>query len=107
MGSESSPSNAPPAGASEPVPDQQLSLNLQILSPSFQGTRPILFQNLPAATTVQQLRERIRQTLPQHPAVENQRLIYRGHSLAQEQLTLLDVFGAETVSLPLSYPRCI
>jgi Ubiquitin family len=102
MASEpSSSASQPPAPAppTESDKDQQPTLNLQVLSPSLQHVnRPLVFLGLPAATTIRQLKDKIRQTLPLRPSPETQRLIYRGHPLQRDQDTLLDVFGAETVS---------
>lgn len=80
-------------GASE-----ELAVNLQILSPSVGVNRPLMFPDLPAATTIKQLKDRIRQALPLRPTDENQRLIHRGRALLRDTDSLLDVFGAEAVS---------
>ena len=76
-----------------------LTVNLQVLSPSVGVSRPLLFPTLPASTTIKQLKEKIRQTLPLRPADENQRFIHRGRAILRETDTLLDIFGADTVSL--------
>jgi hypothetical protein len=73
-----------------------LTVNLQVLSPSFNG--PLRFPGTPASTTIKQLKERIRQALPLRPADESQRLIHRGRAIVREVDTLLDIFGADTVS---------
>lgn len=75
-----------------------LVVNLQIVSPSVGVNRPLLFPELPAATTIKQLKEKIRNALPVRPPDENQRLIHRGRALLREADTLLDIFGAESVS---------
>ncbi|RFU76949.1 ubiquitin family [Trichoderma arundinaceum] len=80
---------ADPASSDQPV------INLQVVSPSVGVNRPLLFPGLPAATTIKQLKERIRQTLPLRPSDENQRLIYRGRALLRDSDSLLDVFGAD------------
>lgn len=80
-------------GASE-----ELAVNLQILSPSVGVNRPLLFPDLPAATTIKQLKDRIRQALPLRPTDENQRLIHRGRALLRDSDSLLDVFGSDAVS---------
>lgn len=72
-------------------------VNVQVLSPSVGVTRPLLFPNLAANTTVKQLKEKIRQTLPLRPADENQRLIHRGRAIVRESDTLVDIFGADVV----------
>lgn len=88
------PQDAAVAGAAsdEPV------VNLQIVSPSVGVTRALMFPGLPATTTIKQLKDKIRDTLPLKPAGENQRLIYRGRAILRETDTLLDIFGADTVS---------
>lgn len=72
-------------------------VNLQVVSPSIGVGRPLSFSDLPASTTIQQLKEKIRSTLPIKPADDQQRLIHRGRLLARDDETLQDVFGAETV----------
>ncbi|KAJ4302102.1 hypothetical protein N0V88_002238 [Collariella sp. IMI 366227] len=73
-----------------------LAVNLQIVSPSV-GVGNLRFPDLPATTTVRQLKERIRETLPSRPADDHQRLIHRGRLLARDTDTLQDVFGEETI----------
>jgi hypothetical protein len=74
-------------------------VNLQVLSPSVGVNRPLMFPGLSSATTIKQLKEKIRQSLPLRPSDENQRLIYRGRALLHETDTLLDVIGSDVVSL--------
>lgn len=88
------------AEASADATTEDLTVNLQILSPSVGVNRPLLFPSLAASTTVKQLKERIRQTLPLRPADVNQRLIHRGRAIVRETDTLLDIFGADAVSFP-------
>ncbi|TWU74690.1 hypothetical protein ED733_004705 [Metarhizium rileyi] len=92
---DSRPVKAADAGAS-----QEFVVNLQVLSPSVGVNRPLLFPDLPAVTTIRQLKDRIRQALPLRPADENQRLIHRGRALLRESDTLLDVFGADALRVP-------
>ncbi|RGP80480.1 hypothetical protein FLONG3_1408 [Fusarium longipes] len=79
--------------------DEQ-TVNVQVLSPSVGVTRPLLFPGLAASTTVKQLKDKIRQTLPLRPADENQRLIHRGRAIVRESDTLLDIFGTDAVRNP-------
>lgn len=88
-----------PPTLTEPAPEDQLTVNLHVVSPSVGVNRPIIFPGLSALTTLQQLKDRIRQSLPSRPPDEYQRLIHRGRVLQRDQDTLLDVFGAETVRL--------
>ncbi|CAF3630967.1 unnamed protein product [Fusarium graminearum] len=83
-----------------PSPVDGQTVNLQVLSPSVGVTRPLLFPSLAANTTVKQLKDKIRQTLPLRPADENQRLIHRGRAIVRESDTLLDIFGADVIRNP-------
>ncbi|PON23187.1 ubiquitin family protein [Trichoderma gamsii] len=75
-------------------------VNLQVLSPSVGVNRPLMFPGLSSATTIKQLKEKIRQSLPLRPSDENQRLIYRGRALLHETDTLLDVIGSDVFRQP-------
>ncbi|KAK1240602.1 hypothetical protein MKX07_004630 [Trichoderma sp. CBMAI-0711] len=86
-------------GADTALSEQPV-VNLQVVSPSVGVSRPLLFPGLPAATTVKQLKERIRQSLPLRPSDEHQRLIYRGRALVRDADSLQDVFGAEAIRSP-------
>lgn len=79
-----------------------LVVNLQIVSPSVGVDRPLLFPELPAATTIKQLKDKIRHALPTRPPDDSQRLIHRGRVLLREADSLLDIFGAESVSWHIS-----
>lgn len=85
------------------VPSDQLSINLKIISPSL--GQPLALPDLPAATTVRQLKERIRQELPTSPADSQQRLIYRGRMINRPDEELLNIFGEDMVS-PLPCFAC-
>lgn len=76
---------------------EELTVNLQIVSPSVGVTR-LLFTDLVSTTTIKQLKERIRQTLPLRPADDHQRLIHRGRALVRDTDTILDVLGEDAVS---------
>ena len=94
MAGEASPASSSQGPPQETAP---LTANLQVLSPSVGVNRPLSFAGIPSSTTVRQLKERIRNTLPTKPADDQQRLIHRGRLLARDSETLQDVFGAETV----------
>ncbi|KAL0932967.1 ubiquitin family protein [Colletotrichum truncatum] len=98
MASEASSSTAQPAPAPEATSDH-LSVNLQILSPSTaaNSSRPLVFPDLPASTTVRQIKEKIRQALPLKPTDAQQRLIYRGRPLQQDGDILLNIIGEEVI----------
>ncbi|TFA99807.1 hypothetical protein CCMA1212_008050 [Trichoderma ghanense] len=87
-------------GAADPALSDQPVVNLQVVSPSVGVSRPLLFPGLPAATTIRQLKERIRQSLPLRPSDEHQRLIYRGRALVRDADSLQDIFGAEAMRSP-------
>lgn len=93
------PSPSPPAPPAPPAAreDAPLSVNLNVVSPSA-GVGNLRFSNLPAATTILELKDKIRETLASHPPDEDQRLIHRGH-MAPETATLEDVLGREAVRL--------
>lgn len=87
-----------PSPGSLALPDPP-AVNLQVLSPSVGVNRPLMFPGLSSSMTIKQLKEKIRESLPLRPSDENQRLIYRGRALLHETDTLLDVIGADVVSL--------
>lgn len=76
---------------------EELTFDLQVVSPSVGVTRPLLFNAIPATTTIKELKERIRQALPLQPSDEQQRLIHRGRALVRETDTMLSIFGEEAV----------
>ena len=96
MPSATRPDNDGPATAPTAAVDEQ-TFNVQVLSPSVGVNRPLLFPGLAANTTVKQLKDKIRQTVPLRPADEHQRLIHRGRAIVRESDTLLDIFGADAV----------
>lgn len=96
MPSATRPQDDGPSVASAATIEEQ-TVNLQVLSPSVGVNRPLLFPDLAANTTIKQLKDKIRQTLPLRPADDHQRLIHRGHALVRESDTLADIFGADAV----------
>ena len=94
MSSDSSSSKDDDAASVTP---EQPVVTLQVVSPSVGVTRPLLFTDLAADTTLKQLKEKIRQMLPLRPADDHQRLIYRGRALIRDTETLLDIFGEDAV----------
>ncbi|KAI0434729.1 hypothetical protein F5Y09DRAFT_337396 [Xylaria sp. FL1042] len=77
------------AVASEPS-----QFTLQVLSPSVNVPQPLVLE-LPVATTVQQLKERIRSSISTKPPDDAQRLIHRGRLLIRDSETMLELFGEE------------
>ncbi|KAK6387180.1 hypothetical protein LTS17_000446 [Exophiala oligosperma] len=55
-------------------------------------------------TTVSALRERIQESLPEHPSPQHQRLIYHGRPLLRSDATLREVFRIQAGSTPGPLP---
>jgi hypothetical protein len=93
-----------PAPADSSAGDEKrpepLSFALTIVSPSTGVTSPLTFSQLPAVTTVSQLKAKIRDVLASKPLNESQRLIHRGRLLGRETESMLEVFGEEAVCTP-------
>ncbi|KYK59730.1 hypothetical protein DCS_00864 [Drechmeria coniospora] len=81
-------------------PPEQLIVNLQVISPSVGVNRPLVFPGLPATTTVKELKDKIRKTLPLQPSDDHQRLIHRGRALLRDSDNLLDIFGPDALRSP-------
>lgn len=81
-----------------PQEDAPLVVNLNLIQPS--GTS-LSFARTPAATTLRQLKAKVREGLPSRPSDEQIRFIYRGHLLQRDTDTLLDVFTEQVVSVTL------
>ncbi|ETS80299.1 hypothetical protein PFICI_07828 [Pestalotiopsis fici W106-1] len=79
------------SGATSPT------FTLQIISPSVNVPQPLNFTDLQATTTVQQLKEKIRNAIDAKPSDVAQRLIHRGRLLSKDDDTMLDVFGEDAV----------
>lgn len=92
MAAEATSSSAAPPTEANP-----LAVTISIVSPSVSVNAPLSFPNLPAFTTIAQLKERIRDSLDSKPSNEQQRLIHQGKLLIRENETLLDVFGEQKV----------
>lgn len=73
-------------------------LNLRILSPSPEVEGGVTLRDLPQATTVRELRQRIQDAAPSRPATDRMRLIYRGRVVANDSDTLDHIFGTDAVS---------
>ena len=81
---------------------------LHVLSPSTEVPNKLIFSDVPTSTTVAELKTRICNTVPSRPALERQRLIYRGKALVKEGATLAEIFSQETVRplyLPFGVPQ--
>ncbi len=96
MATEQASSSAPQPGPAETAP---LVVNLRVISPSRGVPTPITYADLPAATTVRVLKEKLRGELEAStPSDVRLRLIHRGRVLSSDEATLEDVLGATAVS---------
>ncbi|CAO2652437.1 Nn.00g007200.m01.CDS01 [Neocucurbitaria sp. VM-36] len=77
--------------------DEKEMINLRILSPSTEVEGGVTFPDLPASTTIKELRSRIQDAVPSKPATDRMRLIYRGRVVANDADTLANVFGADSI----------
>ena len=91
------PSDRTDAPTREEERPEPLSFTLQVVSPSVGVSMPLVFPQLPATTSIKELKAKIRAVLPSQPTDENQRLIHRGRMLGNENETMADVFGRDTV----------
>lgn len=78
-------------------------ITLQVISPSVAVPRPLSFADLPANTSVRQLKERIRNAIDAKPSDQAQRLIHRGRLLARDDDTMLAIFGEDAVRIDSSH----
>ncbi|KAG9376045.1 Ubiquitin family protein [Pyrenophora tritici-repentis] len=72
-------------------------INLKILSPSTEVEGGVNLADVPASTTVKELRSRIQNAVPSKPATDRMRLIYRGRVVANDAETLGNVFGTDNI----------
>lgn len=77
--------------------DEPILINLKVLSPSTEVEGDISLPDIPAATTVKDLRVKIQDAIATKPSTERMRLIYRGRVVAKDTDTLSDVFGIDNV----------
>jgi len=77
--------------------DPPRAIPVKVLSQLPEPDGTILFESLPVTTTVGELKAKIHDRVASRPAVEHQRLIYRGRVMAKETDTLVDVFGRDAV----------
>ena len=75
--------------------DAKTTFKLKVISPSPELDGGIIFNSLAVVTTVSQLKLQIRERVSSKPSPEQQRLIYRGHVLVDNDASMADVFGAE------------
>ncbi|KAI4944460.1 hypothetical protein J4E86_009519 [Alternaria arbusti] len=77
--------------------EEAQTVNLKILSPSSDFEGGVNLADVPASTTVKELRSRIQDAAPSKPAPERMRLIYRGRVVANDADTLSNVFGVDNL----------
>ncbi|KAI9791391.1 MAG: hypothetical protein M1816_003958 [Peltula sp. TS41687] len=68
-------------------------ISIRLHSPSSEVPNPFTLTFIPVATTVRELKSRIRDALPSKPELDRQRLIHRGRMLGNENETMVHVFG--------------
>lgn len=102
-GSDSVLSEPPETSTSGPQQDQ---VNLRVTYLLTGNPRPPHpLGSLPVSTTIEGLKERIQAELPEHPSSAEQRLIYQGRPLLQNNATLREVLRLE-VRRP-TRPHCL
>ncbi|KAL4742159.1 hypothetical protein BDV11DRAFT_30101 [Aspergillus similis] len=65
---------------------------LHVLCPSLPPPNRFTFTNLPLSSTIADLKVRISQTVPSHPAPDNQKLLYLGKLLSDDSVMLQSLF---------------
>lgn len=78
--------------------EEAVLIHLKVLSPSTEVQSDVNLADIPASTTVRDLRLRLQNEIPSRPTTDRMRLIYRGHVVANDDDTLLNVFGLENAS---------
>lgn len=91
------------APSSSTGPQEDLAVDVSVVSPSVSVNAPLHFPRLLPSTTIGQVKQKIRDSLDSKPSNEHQRLIHQGKLLGREQDTLLQVFGEQKVSKHLSF----
>lgn len=91
------PDNAPPTGNTATASSRDRRILLNVLSPSSEVPHKLIYPDFPTSTTIIDLKRRIQNDVPTRPSPDRQRLIYRGRALVQDDRTLEDILGHETV----------
>jgi hypothetical protein len=89
--------NAADAAMADTETISSRTFTLRVVSPSVGVSGPLSFPEMSTGTTVKQVKEKIRETLPMRPSDDQQRLIHRGRLLAREEETMSHIFGEDTV----------
>jgi Ubiquitin family len=74
-------------------------VSLHIVSPAVEVPRKLTFTDLPASTTILELKEKIQDAIPTKPSPEYQRLIFKGKALTRNDEQLSNVIGLIAVCL--------
>ena len=85
------------AGGPLPADTAKRRIFLNILSPSAEVPQKLTYPDIPASTTILELKQKIQNDVETRPAPERQRLIYRGRALVQQEKSLEDIFGHAAV----------
>ena len=95
-----SPAEGASAAPTGSLTDTKLSI-LHILSPSPDVPQRLTFNDIPLATSIADLKQRISQSLPTQPPANQQRLIYRGRPLLNDCTVLEDILDPSDVSVAI------
>lgn len=60
---------------------------------------PYVLREVPVSLTIADLRARLTQAIPSHPAPATQRLIFLGRRLVNDNMTIAEVIGGLVVSI--------
>jgi hypothetical protein len=71
---------------------QQPTMQLKIIS-NVEEIGQHQFNRIPTSTTIGWIQRHLRDTLPSHPPIEQQRFLYQGRFLENESMTLASLFG--------------
>lgn len=74
-------------------------VTIRILSPSFDPNYFVSLDNIPLSSTVRQLKDRITSLVAGQPTATQQRLIYRGRPLLNDNTLLQDILEPSQVSV--------
>ena len=101
----SSNSNPPTTAASPPntSPTEHVNLRVAYLRSDGNSVAPHSLGAVPVHRTIGELRSQLQQELPEHPQPEEQRLIYQGRALMQNDATLRQALRLEGPVGPLPY----
>lgn len=79
-------------------------VTIHFVSPSFTAPARYTIRNIPLDTTVGELRLRLSEFIPGHPAPGTQRLFFVGRPLRNDDVTVAAVIGPLEVSTQVNWP---